>query len=148
MINARRGHESRPHIEAKVSVGKLFPTPEWSIFLEQCDADILVHHNPSGVLVAIEVESTPRNVLRNIQRDLSNDCHAVATVSLQARYHRQICNKIRKHYPEAFGTHLQAFSYDAPGLQQLVHWIEELVSSHARTGSIENNQPETKENNP
>jgi hypothetical protein len=141
--------ENAHHLQAKEYVAdNLFALPEWSVFIEEHCADILVHHNPSGFLVAIEVESTPRNVLRNIQRDLSNDCHAVATVSLQARYHRQICNKIRKHYPEDFGTHLQVFPYDATGLQQLVHWIEELASSLARTGSVENNQPQTKENSP
>ena len=134
MTKYRREGELHCGVKGDIE-NNLFAHPKWSVFIEEHCADLLILHNSSGFLAATELETTPRNVLRNISRNLSNGCLAVATVSLQERYHRQICNKIRKHYPELFGTHLQVFPYDAEGLQQLVHWIEELAISHARMDS-------------
>lgn len=147
-MNPRRGRESKLHIEAKVIAGNLFPAPEWTVFFEQRDADVLVLHNANRFVAAIEVESTPRNVLRNIERDLANGCHAVATITLQQRLHLQICNKIRKHYPDLFGTRLQVFPCDAPGLGQFADWINALAQSHAPYASPVSINPQPKEKQP
>jgi len=127
-MNPRRGHESLLHLEAKIVIADLFARSEWSVFFEQRDADVLVMHNSTRLLVAIEVESSPRNVLRNIERNLGNGCHAVAVVSLTERYLNQITNKIQSH----IRTHgrIKVFLYDVQGLNELRNWIENLALSH------------------
>jgi len=127
-MNPRRGNESQLHLVSKILTASMFAGHEWSVFLEQRDADVLVMHNSTRLIVAIEVESSPRNVLRNIERDIGNGCHAVAVVSLTERYLNQITNKILSH----IGTHdrIKVFFYDVQGLNELRNWIENLALSH------------------
>ena len=129
-MNPRRGRESHLHLDAKTVIANLFGGLEWSIFFEQRDADILAMHNSTCFLAAIEVESSPRNVLRNIERDLGNGCHAVAVVALTERYLSQITNKILRHAEYDGSEQIQVFLYDQHGLNELCNWIENLALSH------------------
>jgi hypothetical protein len=85
---------------------------------------------PSGFLAAIEVESSPRNVLRNIERNFKNGCHAVAVVSLTERYRSQITNKALGSAPELKSRKIQVFAYDDKGLMELVSWTTALAQAH------------------
>lgn len=129
-MNARRGHESEQHIEAKLTIGLLFKEKDWSVFFEQCYADIVVLHRASHFVAAIEIESTPRNVLRNIARNAAYGCNAVAVVALNDRFFNQIANKIRNHCGEEVSGRIKVFSYDEPGLRKMCDWIEKLALFH------------------
>ena len=89
-MNAHRGHESQVHREAKQQIAALFKAPDWTVFFEQHNADIVMLHNFSGTIIAIEAECSPRNVLRNIQRNFEQGCHATATISINSKYLNQI----------------------------------------------------------
>jgi len=135
-MNPRRGHERLLHLEAKPNLADPFRGSEWSVFFEQWDADVLVMHNSTRLLMAIEAESSPRNVLRNIERDLGNGCHAVAVVSLTERYLGQITNKILRHTEYDDREKIKVFLYDAQGLNELHNWIENLVLSHKSDAGV------------
>ena len=129
-MNPRRGHESKLHLKGKTAIPKYLPDAAWSVFFEQRNADILVMHNATHFLTAIEAESSPRNVLRNIERDLGNGCHAVAVVSLTERYLNQITNKILRHAEYGDNERIKVFLFDQRGLNELSNWIENLALSH------------------
>lgn len=122
-MNARRGHESQRHLDAKRHIGQIFDAPRWSVFYELHQADILVINHDSHVLIAIEAESTPRNVIRNITRNFQNGCDAVATVALNERYHSQIQTKIQTYVPDESQRHVKLFGYDEESLRELRFWI-------------------------
>ena len=125
-----RGNELQVHRDAKPSCGRWFDDPAWSVFYEQRNADILVMHLASRFVAAIEVESSPRNVLRNIERNVAYGCHAVAVVSLSERYLGQITSKILGRAQLQSKAHLKLFSYNAQSLRELRLWIENLARSH------------------
>ena len=128
-MNPRRGHESIYHLEAKTAIGRLFKAPDWSVFYEQRNADILVMHLASRFVAAIEVESSPRNVLGNIERNVAYGCHAVAVVSLSERYLGQITVKVLDHIATHPGESIKVFLYNAQSLQELRLWLENLARS-------------------
>lgn len=128
-MNARRGHETQRHIEAKLAIGQLFKNDEWSVFFEQRNADILVLHHASRKVFAIEAESSPRNVLRNIERNTAYGCHAVAVVSLTERFYGQIKAKVLKHSDRHPDLPIRQFRYNEQGLNELHAWITSL-SNH------------------
>lgn len=126
-MNMRRGHESRQHLEAKTVIASLFNTPVWSVFPEQRDTDVLVMHNPTGFLTAIEAESSPRNVARNIMRDFTNGCHAVAVVALTGRYFSQIKNKAVQ-----CSGNIRVFRFTEPDQVELRNWTGHLAENGER----------------
>ena len=126
-MNIYRGHESQAHRDAKATIGRLFDDPAWSVFYEQRNADILVLHHASRFVAAIEVESSPRNVLNNINRNVAYGCHAVAVISLTKRYLSQITNKVLGHVEHH--DQIKVFRYDEQDLHKLQHWIEKLAQS-------------------
>lgn len=129
-MNPRRGHESIYHLEAKTAIGRLFNVPVWSVFYEQRNADIVLLHRASCFVAAIEIESTPRNVLRNIARNSAYGCNAVAVVALNDRFFNQIANKIRNHCGEEVSGRIKVFTYDESGLREMCDWIEKLALSN------------------
>lgn len=130
-MNRNRG-ESQAHLEAKPAIGFLFDDPGWSVFFEHCNADVLALHHASRFVSGIEIEASPRNVLRNIERNMANGCHAVAVVSLTDRYLNQIKNKIQKHLDPHHGRPTKVFSFNEPDLLNLREWIEQLAQSHTQ----------------
>lgn len=132
-MNAHRGHETQSHFEAKPAIGRKFKSEVWSIFYEQRNADVLILHHTSLFAGAIELESSPKNVLNNIQRNMAYGCQAVAVVSLTDRYLNQIRNKIKKYIDPDNSRPIKVFSYDKNGLQELYEWIEQLALSYGGT---------------
>jgi hypothetical protein len=126
-MNPRRGHESIAHLEAKMAVGRLFNSPGWSVFYEQHNADILVMHNATRFTAAIEVESSPRNVLRNLERNLAYGCDAIAVVSLNERYFGQIACKILGHVHGRYTQPVKLFPLGEQGSADLYEWIVSLT---------------------
>lgn len=124
-MNPNRGRESWLHRESKIVIGHLFDESGWSVFYEQCNADILVLHHASRFAAAIEVESSPKNVIRNIERNASYGCRAVAVVSIKEQLHNQIINKIKAHL--STGIPVRVFAYDARGMNGLYDWLTEFV---------------------
>ena len=122
-MNPRRGHESSVHLEAKIAVGRLFNDPEWSVFYEQRNADVLVLHNATKFVAAIEVESSPRNVLRNLERNMSHGCQAVAVVALTERYLGQITSKILGSAVYENHRNIKVFLYRNSDLNALRDWL-------------------------
>lgn len=147
-MNPRRGHESMLHLEAKTVIAGMFAGPRWSVFLEQRDTDVLLMHIRTRLLMAVEIESSPRNVRRNIERDVSNGCDAVAVVTLNPRHHRQIENRARRHGSGLPESRLQIFSYSAEGQRQLIQWIDGLVCPCASQETFTETNPNKKENTP
>jgi len=127
-MNARRGNESERHIKAKLAIGHLFEGNDWSVFFEQCNTDILVMHHATRFVAAIEAESSPRNVLRNISRNIAHGCKAVAVVSINDRYREQICAKVRRYTDPCDPFPIRIFPYDEQGLSELHRWITSLAT--------------------
>lgn len=136
-MNPRRGHESIYHLEAKTVIGRLFNAPDWSVFYEQRNADILVMHNATRFVAAIEVESSPRNVLHNLERNLAYGCDAVAVVSLTERYLAQITVKLLDPIATHQDESIKVFLYNAQGLHELHGWLT--ASSRPEQDETENN---------
>lgn len=128
-MNPRRGHENLLHLQAKCEIGRLFDDPAWSVFFEQRNADVLVMHHETCFVAAIELESSPKNVLTNIRRNFAQECHAVAVVSLTERYLAQITNKTLKAATEPKASRIRVFTYDDAGLQELFNWITGLAKT-------------------
>lgn len=126
-MNMNRGHENLLHLQAKAEIGRLFHSPDWAVFYEQNCADILVMHCSTRFIAAIEAESTPRNVVRNLKRNLAYGCHAVAVVSLNDRFHGQIENKALQMAAASNQKNIRVFRYRDPSLQELFHWISKLT---------------------
>ena len=123
----RRGNETQRHLMAKATIGKLFNRTDWSVFYEQRNADVIVMHHTTRFVAAIELESSPRNVLRNIERNVAYGCQAVAVVSLTDQYLRQITNKTFKYQQAHPDLLLNVFPYTRRGRTDLYHWIESLT---------------------
>ena len=124
-MNPNRGRESKLHKESKTVIGRLFDESGWSVFYEQCNADVLVLHHATRFLAAIEVESSPRNVVRNIERNFAYGCRAVAVVSINERLYNQIANKIKtRSFTE---IPVQLFSEDTQELGGMCDWISGFV---------------------
>ncbi len=126
-MNLNRGHENLLHLQAKAEIGRLFHAPDWAVFYEQRCADILVMHGTTRFIAAIEVEFTPRNVIRNLTRNLAYECHAVAVVSLNDRFHGQIEKKALQMAASRNHKNIRVFRYRDPSLQELFHWINKLT---------------------
>ncbi|MDF7824370.1 hypothetical protein P4B35_10135 [Pontiellaceae bacterium B12227] len=122
-MNLNRGRESRLHREAKAIVGRLFDDPDWSVFYEQRNADILVLHHKSRFVAAIELETSPRNVLRNLQRNADYGCRVVAVVALTERFSNQIVNKVWSRRKSGSPEQVRTFTYNGQGLRELRDWI-------------------------
>ncbi len=131
-MNQRRGHENLLHLQAKTEIGRLFPSTDWTVFYEQNCADILVMHCRTRFIVAIEVESTPRNVVRNLKRNLSYGCHAVAVIPLDDRFFGQIEKKALQLAVARNQKNIRVFRYQDPALQELVHWLTKLTRIHVQ----------------
>lgn len=128
-MNPNRGRESRLHREAKIHIGCLFEEPGWSVFYEQRNADILVLYHASRFVAAIEVESSPKNVVRNIERNMAHGCNAVAVVSIKEQFHNQVANKIKTCSTAT--APVQLFACDAQSLRQLRNWLLDFVQNPA-----------------
>ena len=128
-MNARRGNESIHHLKAKTAIGELFKDPDWAVFYEQRDTDILVMHNATRFVAAVEVESSPRNVARNLERDTTNGCDVVAVVALNAHYLQRITSKAVDHAMAHPGAGIMVFPHGVQGLQALRGWITSIARS-------------------
>lgn len=129
-MNLNRGHESQAHRNAKANIGHLFDAPDWSVFYEERNADIVVMHNATKFMAAIEVESSPRNVLRNLDRNIAYGCDAVAVVSLTERYLGQITSKILGSDTHKNHHKIKVFLYRIRELNALLDWLIELSNSN------------------
>lgn len=129
-MNARRGHESPQHLEAKRTLGCLFGTDDWSVFYEQRHADVLLMHHSSRAIIAIEVESSPRNVIRNIQRNHDNACLGTAVVSLNPDQLKSITLKVRRSSNPSSAA-VQIFPYTDLGIIELFRWVKEIVEDES-----------------
>lgn len=136
-MNLRRGHENLLHLQAKAEIGRIFREPDWAVFYEQRCADILVMHCRTRFIAAIEVESTPRNVLRNLNRNLDYECHAVAVISLDDRFYGQIESKARRLAASRNRKHIRVFRRQEQSLQELFHWLARLAESFNQQQSKE-----------
>ena len=128
-MNARRGNESIHHLKAKTAIGELFKDPDWAVFYEQRDTDILVMHNATRFVAAIEVESSPRNVQRNLERDTTNGCGVVAVVVLNTRHLPRITTTAVKYASAHPGSGIMVFPNGARGQQSLHSWIASIARS-------------------
>lgn len=146
-MNMRRGHESHSHLEAKKIIGRLFDDSAWSVFIEERNADLIILHHASRFVVGIEVESSPRNVLNNIVRNIAFGCHAVAIVSLTERYLDQITNKILNHIESHEIKQVRVFTYDESGLAELHEWIADTAHqlTHRPNHFLNNHKPKEKD---
>lgn len=126
-MNPRRGHENLLHLQAKAEIGRLFHAPDWAVFYEQNCADILVIHCGTRFIAAIEAESTPRNVIRNLKRNLAYECHAVAVISLNDRFHAQIEGKALCLAEALNQKNIRVFRYREQEVQELFNWINKLT---------------------
>jgi hypothetical protein len=131
-MNPSRGHENLLHLQAKTEIGRLFHAPDWAVFYEQNFADILVMHCSTRFIAAIEVESTPRNVIRNLNRNLAYECRAVAVISLNDRFHGQIEKKALQLAAARNQKNIRVFRYQYPALQELFNWINKLTRTHVQ----------------
>ena len=82
-LNARRGRESSTHLNAKVQIGEALLEKGFTVFYELLDCDVLAINGKTKSIVSIEVESSRRNVLRNITRNIANGTHAVACYNVK-----------------------------------------------------------------
>ncbi len=128
-MNARRGNESYRHLEAKTAIGELFNDPDWAVFYEQRDTDVLVMHNATRFVAAIEVESSPRNVQRNLERDTTNGCGVVAVVVLNEHHLGQITAKAVTHAMAHPGDGIMVFPHNEQGQVSLRGWIASIARS-------------------
>ena len=126
-MNPSRGHENLLHLQAKTEIGRLFHAPDWAVFYEQNFADILVMHCSTRFIAAIEAESTPRNVVQNLSRNLAYECHAVGVISLNDRFHGQIESKALRLAAARNHKNIRVFRYQDPALQELFNWISKLT---------------------
>jgi hypothetical protein len=126
-MNLCRGHETPLHLRAKAEIGRLFNAPDWAVFYEQNFADILVMHCGTRFIAAIEAESTPRNVVRNLNRNLAYECHAVAVISLNDRFHAQIEGKALRLAAARNQKNIRVFRYREQEAQELFNWINKLT---------------------
>ena len=128
-MNARRGNESIHHLEAKMAIGRLFNDPDWAVLYEQRNADVLVMHIATRFLAAIEVESSPKNVSRNLERDTTNGCGVVAVVALNGCHLPRITAKAVEHAMIHPGTGVMVFPHDTRGLKSLSGWLAAVARS-------------------
>ena len=131
-MNPRRGHENLLHLQAKAEIGRLFHSLDWAVFYEQNCADILVMHCGTRLIAAIEAESTPRNVARNLKRNLAYGCHAVAVISLNDRFHGQIEKKALRLAAARNQKNIRVFRYREQEVQELFDWIDKLTRTHVQ----------------
>ena len=115
------------HLQAKAEIGRLFHAPDWAVFYEQRCADILVMHYGTRFIAAIEAESTHRNVIRNLTRNLAYECHAVAVISLNDRFHGQIEKKALQLAAARDQKNIRVFRYREQEVQELFNWINKLT---------------------
>ncbi|MEI7850281.1 MAG: hypothetical protein WCH86_00445 [Kiritimatiellales bacterium] len=131
-MNLNRGHENLLHLQAKAEIGRLFHAPDWAVFYEQRCADILVMHCSTRFIAAIEAESTYRNVVQNLNRNLGYECHAVAVISLNDRFHGQIESKALCLAAARNQKNIRVFRYREQEVQELFNWIDKLTRTHVR----------------
>lgn len=131
-MNPCRGHESNRHREAKERIASLFDESVWSVFFEQRCADLVVLHRATRFVAAIEIESTPRNVLRNLKRNTVFGCNAVAVLGLDERYFNQIANKLEKRDPSMLPNRIRLFAHTAAGMEDLHRWFEALAAERSQ----------------
>ena len=128
-MNARRGNESIHHLEAKMAIGRIFNDPDWAVLYEQRNADVLVMHIATWFVAAIEVESSPRNVRRNLKRDTTNGCGVVAVVALNGCHFPRITAMATDHAMAHPRTGVMVFPHDAGGMQALHGWFTAIARS-------------------
>lgn len=126
-MNARRGHETSTHLHVKQELGARCESIGWSTFYEEQGADIVIRHYQTGFIAAIEVESSPRNVTRNIERNIAHGCDAVAVVSLNDRFLRQIANKVMSSSIALNHGKVRLFPLDSRGINDMLSWLIDLT---------------------
>ncbi len=100
MITTRinRGHESPLHRALKQETSNLLPRLGFQFVLcEYLCADI-VAMGYGGVL-AVEVELSVRNVLRNLERDFANGCNLALVVCADLQTLRAVARKLDRELP-------------------------------------------------
>jgi len=111
--SVQRGHESDEHRGDKVEVMRVFGQAGFGITRGEhyyCDvlAFKLGRKWPSAV--AVEIERSPRNLLRNIKRDFAHGAEAILIVCPDAATLAAVARKIARHVSDpsciAFATPL------------------------------------------
>lgn len=95
MIKTR--NESAGHVEDKSSLTFLCSQLDLFALQESQNADIFVCDPKSLITLAIEVETTPRNLIRNIKRNFSNGFHGVLVCSRTPALTSQMVASISRH---------------------------------------------------
>ncbi len=79
-MNVNRGRETVQHRQLKRRVSDAFLESGWYVAPEHLGADLVVFYPRSGLVMAVEIERSPRHVLVNLQRDLQRGCHLVLII--------------------------------------------------------------------
>ncbi len=73
----RRGNETREHLCLKKETGDFLASKGFLVEYEKLDADVLAINPITGGILAVEIERSPRNALRNATRDFKHGAHNV-----------------------------------------------------------------------
>jgi len=95
----RYRNESPAHHQEKERLSQMLRGAGWVTYCEHNYCDVVAHHPCWKFSVGIEVESTPRNMIRNIERNFSAGCLAALVLCLNPQYLRQMNRKLLRYVP-------------------------------------------------
>ncbi|NDV63349.1 hypothetical protein G0Q06_12865 [Puniceicoccales bacterium CK1056] len=135
-------NESPGHQAEKDRIEALCRDPRAAVYVEYRNADLVVVDIPTVTTVAIEVESTPRNVLRNIRRNLKNGCHGVLVVSRDERFFEQISRTIARHLTSTERTKVRLVKSGDIYALTIQDFIQTIISNPKRKKKNEHHKSE------
>ena len=100
-MKCNRGQETADHRRMKELIAKLFTLLGYLVFFEEQLTDVVAWKLRSGGprIVGIEAERSPRNVLRNVRRDLARGCNVVLVVAANENLQAAIRRKLQRELP-------------------------------------------------
>jgi hypothetical protein len=109
----QRGHETAEHRTSKLEIIASLRGCGYDPVIcehEYCDIVAVRTVNSARQTLAVEMERSPRNVLRNIERNFAHGCDVVLIVCPDVRILTEVTRKIAHHAPHhehiAFATPL------------------------------------------
>jgi len=93
-------NESLPHLQEKNDASELMRRLGFGVVLQEHEnCDLIVTHPGCASILALEIEQSPRNVLRNLSRNFAQGCTSVLVICPDFYIAALVARRIAKSLP-------------------------------------------------
>ena len=122
-LNINRGHETGEHIALKSEVIQfLHGWGYGAILCEHLYCDVVAIQPNRAAIIAVEIERSDRNTLRNILRNFSQGCEQVLVVCPDLKVLGEVARKLSHALPAEFWERTALATISALQLTRPIHF--------------------------